>query len=215
MTSGGPEARGAVLVLEQQGRLATLWLDQPPRNPTNYAFFSQLARLVREELARLALDGLVVRGRGRHFSSGADVMELKRHVLERPRGATLAELHDSSATLLGLERLPYPVIAAVDGCCLGSGLELALACRYRLATPSALFALPELSFDLMPGCGATVRLPRLVGIGRALDLIFSGRTLTAEEARAWGLIDAVVPRAELGESAYRLARRLTGHASAA
>ena len=99
-------------------------------------------------------------------------------------------------------------MAAVGGCCLGSGLELALACRWRVAAANAVFALPETSFDLMPGCGGTVRLPLLVGRGRAVELLLSGRFVDAAEAREIGLVDAVVDRRDLLAAARRLVERV-------
>ncbi len=99
-------------------------------------------------------------------------------------------------------------MAAVGGCCLGSGLELALACRWRIAAANAVFALPETSFDLMPGCGGTVRLPSLVGRGRAVDLVLSGRFVDAGEAREIGLVDAIVDRRDLLAAARRLVERV-------
>ena len=155
----------------------------------------------------LDVAGLVVRGRGRHFSAGADVPRLCRLAASRAPD-TLDVLAANSAAFTSLERLPYPTVAAIDGVCLGSGLELALACRWRIATPSALFASPEAEFGLIPGCGGSVRLPERIGTGAALDLFLSARHLDAEEAFRLGLVDALLPRADLGPAASRLVRRL-------
>jgi len=95
------------------------------------------------------------------------------------------------------------VVAAISGCCLGAGLELALACHYRVSAPSAVFSLPEATFGLMPGCGGTVRLPALVGVGRAIELSLSGRTIGADEALACGLVDMVVEKKALLSTAVR------------
>lgn len=190
------------LALVEEGDVATLLLDAPPRNETNLALFDELSRLVERVLPSLRVRGLIVRGRGRHFSSGANLDELRRAVAD----ALPASLDEHSAALSALEALPYPTVAAVDGCCLGSGLELALACRFRVATPRTLFAAPEATFGLMPGCGATVRLPALVGTGRAIELMLTGRAVEAPEALALGLVDAVAPRESLGEAAARLLR---------
>lgn len=196
--------------LDARGPIATLVLDAPPNNRTDRAFFAALGTLVADVLPRLDVAGLVIRGAGRHFSSGADVDELRARVAAGPADAVRDELVAHAAALTALERLPYPVVAAIDGCCLGSGLELALACRARVATDRALLGLPESTFGLMPGCGGTVRLPALVGRGPAMDLALTGRFVDAPEAAALGLVDAVVPRAGLDEAARRMVRFLAG-----
>jgi enoyl-CoA hydratase/carnithine racemase len=185
------------LELRVEDHLAWLVLDSPPRNETSHGFFQTLRRLAREVLPGLDVLGLIVHGRGRHFSSGADVVELRRLLLSSGPGRVPDFLAENVDTLLAMERLPFPVVAAVHGACYGSGLELALCCHYRVATPRAVFSLPEVSFGLMPGCGGSVRLPRLVGRARALELILSGRSLLADEARALGLVDLLAERHEL------------------
>jgi enoyl-CoA hydratase/carnithine racemase len=194
--------------LQVEGTVASLILDGPPRNVTDRAFFEALAGLVRDVLPRLDVLGLVVRGRGRHFSAGAEVEELRARVVDGPLDAVHAELSAHADALAALERLPYPVVAAIDGCCLGSGLEVALACRARIATDGALLGLPEVTFGLMPGCGGTVRLPERVGVGAAMDLALTGRFVDAGEALAMGLVDAVVPRERLATAAERMVRFL-------
>lgn len=195
------------VVLEREDGIARLVLDAPPRNETGAAFFRALAALL-PALRGLPLRGLVVHGSGRHFSSGADVETLRNGLLGETPALDAATLASATLTFQALAELPYPVVAAVGGCCLGSGLELALACRFRVAAENAVFALPETTFGLMPGCGGTVRLPRLLGPGRAVELLLSGRTLDAGEALAVGLVDAVVPRRGLLAAARRLAGRV-------
>ena len=187
---------GARLRLSVAGPVAYLTLDAPPRNAIDRAFFRQLATLSRDELPHLPVRGLVVHGEGRHFSSGADIAELDALIARSVPGDE--GLWDQAlADLAALEALPYPVVAAVRGCCLGVGMELALACHYRVAAERAVFALPEATFGLLPGCGGTVRLTELTGPATAMELILTGRTILADEARALGLVDRVVPRREL------------------
>ena len=88
----------------------------------------------------------------------------------------------------------------IRGCCLGAGMELALACHYRIAEKNAVFSLPEVTYDLMPGCGGTIRLPKLIDKGKAVEMILSGHTVLADEAKALGLIDRVVPK-KMGQRA--------------
>ncbi len=192
------------LALERHGRFAALVLAAPPRNATDRALFQELSVLTREVLPGLDVDGLVVRGAGRHFSSGADLDELRRSGASADIEPAL--LADAQA-LHEIESLPYPTVAAIDGACLGSGLELALACRFRLATPSALLGLPESTFGLLPGCGGTVRLTEVVGAQKAIELVLTGALLGAEDARSAGLVDALVPRSELQAAAERLCAR--------
>ena len=190
------------LTLETRDDIATLYLDAPPKNEMTGAFFEEFNEMAGDVLPRLGNRGIVVRGRGRHFSSGADVEALRRGELHR--------FLRNREGFSNLEGLPCPVVAAVDGACFGSGLELALACHLRVATPSALLGLPEVTFGLMPGCGGTIRLRETIGLGPALDLVLTGRFLSAREALEVGLVDAVVPRGELEDAARCLVVRLAG-----
>lgn len=197
------------LRLEREGDVATLWLDAPPRNETDLALFDALARLCAGTLPGLGARGLVVAGRGRHFSSGANVAELRRAAQGLGAEAIAQVLRAHRDALCALEALPYPVVAAIDGCCLGSGFELALACGHRVASTRALLGLPESTFGLMPGCGGTVRLAERVGPGPALELVLTGRSLQADEALRLGAVDAVVAPQALHATAAELARRLS------
>ena len=195
------------LAVEQDGGIGRLVLDAPPRNEMDHAFFRAFAALT-GTLGELPVRGLVVHGAGRHFSSGADVAALKAGVDGALPSLAAEALLEATASFQAIAQLPYPTVAAVSGCCLGSGLELALACRWRVAAANAVFALPETSFDLMPGCGGSVRLPLLVGRGRAAELLLSGRFVDAAEALEIGLVDAVVDRRDLLAAARRLVERV-------
>jgi len=107
-----------------------------------------------------------------------------------------------------LERAPKPVIAAINGYAFGGGCELALACHVRLASENAVFGLPEVSLGIIPGYGGTQRLPRLIGTGRALEIILSGRRVKADEAERIGLVNRVVPREQLLEEVVKLAEAM-------
>lgn len=184
------------------GPVAELLLDRPPDNRMDAAFFDALAEICLLHLPGLDAAGLVVRGVGRHFSSGADLGELRGRA---GQPGLAAELERNSRAFAALEALPYPVVAAIGGACLGSGLELALACRRRVAAENAVLALPEAEHGLLPGCGGTVRLARRLGAAPAARLIFGATRLGAEEARALGLVDEVVPRGALVARARALA----------
>jgi len=200
---------GAGITLERRGDLAHLVLDRPPRNAMDSALFAELRRIATEELPRLDVVGLVVLGRGRHFSSGADVEEILASLAEVDEATALEALRGNRAAVDALGQCPFPVVAAVSGCCFGSALELALGCHVRIAARNALLAMPEVQHGLMPGCGGTIRLPLLVGRGRAMSLILTGRALSAEEALDVGAVDQVVDRAALVAAAESFARDKT------
>jgi enoyl-CoA hydratase/carnithine racemase len=195
------------LVLRQEAGVAHLVLNAPPRNEMDSAFFGELARLRADVFPGLRVRGMVVHGAGRHFSSGAKVEELEAMLQETDAASDAPFLVENVKNFLALESLPFPVVAAIGGCCFGAGMELALACHYRIAAPRATFALPEAGFGLMPGCGGTVRLTRLVGRGKAVEMVLGGQTMLADEALCVGLVDAVVDRKELLKAAGRFVRR--------
>ena len=123
-------------------------------------------------------------------------------VIGNERSPSWCEIH--SEHFQALRDLPYPVVAAVSGCCLGSGFELALACTARVASENAFFALPESQHGLIPGCGGTVNLTELIGFRKAMTLVLSGELISAAQALDLGLVDIVVKRKELMSTAERL-----------
>ena len=186
------------LHLHREANIFYLELIAPPANQTDSIFFQELADIIPQLYDdSKKIRGLIIYGQGRHFSSGANIDELKEQITKRDE-QTSAELMSRSVNLFNkLAELPYPVIAAIQGCCMGSGLELALACHYRVATKNALFSLPETTYDLMPGCGATIRLPRLVGLANAIKIILSGNSFLASDGFEIGLIDHIADKKSL------------------
>ncbi len=185
------------------GRLA---LDNPPSNPMDGPFFRELSSCIESILQGAGVDGIVVHGTGRHFSSGADLDWL----LESVRANGVAGERDgvietNLSTFRSLYGLPLPTVAAIRGVCIGSGLELALACRARVAAKGAVLGLPESTFGLMPGCGGVRMLADLAGMARAMGLALTGNTFSADEALQWGIVDEVVPASRLMERAVALA----------
>ncbi len=166
--------------LDIDGTVAVVTIDNPPVNATSHAVRAGLvAALDAAEAAGVAR--IVLTGAGRTFVAGADAREFN----QPPRDPLLPDL------VTRIERSPVPVIAALNGATLGGGLELALACRARIAAPGAVLGLPEVTLGVVPGAGGTQRLPRLIGLAPALDLIAEGRTIKAQEALALGLVDAL------------------------
>jgi enoyl-CoA hydratase/carnithine racemase len=151
---------------------------------------------------------LIITGSGRAFQAGADIKELSAM-------SPVALLRWNEAVLRNhqlIEKLRQPVIAAINGIAMGGGLELALACCMRVAVEGAKLALPEVKLGLLPGTGGTQRLPRLIGKARAYELLLTGKTLTAEEAKDIGLVNQVVPRGEAVTAAAEVARQIMANA---
>jgi len=192
------------LTLEREGDVGRLVIDGPPRNELTFEVFDAFVEIVDDVLPTLDVAGLIITGRGRHFSSGSIVNELieRAGVNGNESSPSWCEIH--SDHFRALRRLPYPVIAAVAGCCLGSGLELALSCTARVAADNALFALPESQHGLIPGCGGMVNLTELIGFRKAMTLILGGELLDAAQALELGLVDVVVPRKDVMATAKRL-----------
>ena len=189
--------------LEARGRVAILTLDRADRlNTLSPEMLDSLAARLDELEADDGIGAVVVTGDGdKAFSAGADV-SLVREASPLEARAFAARGH---ATLDRIESLRTPVIAAVNGYALGGGCELALACDIRLASDRAQIGLPEVTLGIFPGWGGTQRMPRLIGPGRAKELIYTGRRVGAEEALAIGLVNGVHPHDELLDAALELA----------
>jgi enoyl-CoA hydratase len=189
------------LIALELDRVARLELANPPLN----LFTAELVRQLRAALARIAaaddVRAVVVTGGGeRAFSAGSHVGEFEDQAGEAGR-----ERHQLDQDVWRqLAELPMPTIAAIEGHCLGGGLELALCCDFRIASETARLGLPEVKLAVIPGSGGTQRLPRVVGATRAKELILTGRVLTATEAEAIGLVNRVVPAGEAVAAAREL-----------
>ncbi len=167
----------------------TVWLDNPPVNAVDAAMIETIQRELGQpgEATRV----VVLRGRGvRAFSVGADVRDFANG------DGSLAAAIQQTANLI--ETAPVPVVAAIQGFCLGGGLELALACDLRIATEDSSLGFPEVRLGLMPGGGGTQRAPRLIGPGRAKWMMMSGDRIPAVKAQVWGLVEFVVESLDEG-----------------
>lgn len=198
------------LLLDRDGAVAVLTINRPKvLNALNTQTLDELRRAVLELKHDVAVRAVILTGAGeKSFVAGADINELavqtpvqgKEHAL---RGQHVFDL---------VENMGKPVVAAVNGYALGGGCELAMACTIRIAADSARFGQPEINLGLTPGYAGTQRLPRLVGKGVALDLLLTGRQITAAEALHIGLVSRVVPAAELMTDARALASELAAKA---
>jgi enoyl-CoA hydratase len=198
------------VLLERDGPLATLTINRPDRlNALNAATVDELRQALLELRRDEAVHAIVVTGAGeKAFVAGADIAELAG--LTPVTAKRLAERGQHVFDLI--EMLGKPVVAAINGFALGGGCELALACTLRIASDRARLGQPEVNLGLMPGYGGTQRLTRLVGRGRALDLLLRGHQIDAAEAYRIGLVDRVVPAAEVLSTARSLALELAGKA---
>jgi enoyl-CoA hydratase/3-hydroxyacyl-CoA dehydrogenase len=171
--------------------IETVWLNNPPVNAVNREIIDTLWTAF--EILGDDVRAVVLRGRGdRAFSAGADITGFVGGSSDGDRPAGIQPVADL------IEAAPVPVIAAIHGYCLGGGLEIALACDFRIATRDAQLGFPEVNLGLLPGGGGTQRAPRLISPGRAAWLIMSGERIDAETAADWGLVEFVVDDLEDG-----------------
>ena len=193
--------------LKRVEEFALITLNRPEAlNALSFALIRELARAL-DEVAASDARALLVTGAGaKAFCAGADIRELTgRALADQKRGVELGQ-----ATFAKLDRLPMPSVAIINGYAFGGGLELALACTFRLATRSAKMGLPEIKLGLVPGYGGTQRLPRVVGEARALEMIMTGRTVDAEEAARFGLVNRLVDGDPVA-AGVAFAREFSGH----
>lgn len=183
----------------------TGWLifSDPPGNPMSLDFFDELGQRINEILSFPLPKALIITGSHRHFSSGARIDELLQK-------ATPGHFIRHSAIIAALMKINIPVLAAIRGVCVGSALELAMHCHYRICTREAVFALPESTFSLMPGLGGISRMMQLAGKSIAMELILTGRTFSADEALQSGIVDAVVPKENFRDFVLHLTSNLPG-----
>ncbi len=184
--------------------IATLTIDRPEvKNALYLDTVAQLREALRALAADPAVGALIVTGAGETaFVSGADINSIR----QRGRDDGLAAIN--SSLFSEIERFPRPTIAAINGYALGGGCELALACDIRIASETAKFGQPELGLGIIPGAGATQRLPRIIGMGRAKHLILTGDIIEAKQALEWGLVTAITPASQLQIRARELAKKI-------
>jgi enoyl-CoA hydratase/carnithine racemase len=199
-------AEDLVLTDVRADGVATLRLNRPPMNALSQALLGEIAEASRDLGDDPGVKAVVVLGGEKAFAAGADITEFGDQESAKKIEKSFRAAFD------GVAAIPRPVIAAVNGFALGGGLELAMSCDLRIAGDRAKVGQPEILLGIIPGAGGTQRLPRLVGPARAKELIWSGRQVKAEEALAIGLVDRVVPAAELEEQALAWAAELAAGA---
>lgn len=184
------------LLTELEEGLLLITINRPDKlNALNSTVIDELAAAIDDVYTNPAIKGVVITGAGeKAFVAGADISEFS--TLNQAGGEALAR-KGQSLVFDRIEQAPKPIVAAVNGFALGGGCELAMACHFRLASENARFGQPEVNLGLVPGYGGTQRLTRLTGKGKAMELMMSGQMMTAAEALQWGLVNYVVPPAEL------------------
>jgi len=195
--------------VERRNAIAVVTINRADKlNALNADIVAQLGERMREVAQDSAVRGVILTGAGeKAFVAGADIGEL----------AQMSPLSGIQVSRAGqdvfrfIETMRKPVVAAINGFALGGGLELAIACHIRIASESAKLGLPEVKLGIIPGYGGTVRLPRLVGRGRALELILTGEMIDAQEAYRIGLVNRVVPQAELIATAEALLTKVAAN----
>lgn len=185
--------------------IATITIDHPPLNLIDLVLLNEL----REQLSKLREDrnvwAIILTGAGdRAFVGGMDVRQFTSTILEVPCQVSI----QGQATMNFIENLGKPTIAAINGVAIGGGLELAIACTFRIGTPKSRFASPEIKLGITPGFGATQRLPRLIGISKAMEMLLTGDQIDAEKALTWGILNQLVEENELIHAARNLAHRI-------
>jgi enoyl-CoA hydratase len=199
--------------------IATVSLNRPGKSN---AFHGEMWLALEEAAQSIKLDpsirAVILTGKGKSFCGGLDINRAASEGIylgSRTLRPGFETLHYLSSVFTLFERLPVPVIAAVNGGCIGLGMELALVCDIRLAAENAVFSIPEVVFGLVPDCGGTQRLPRLVGPAVARELIYTGRRINAAEALRIGLVNHIYPPEELMKEALKMASEIASNSKEA
>ncbi len=191
--------------VSQDGSLATVTLNNSPRNVLTLSLMAELETVVDELGKNGAVKAIVLTGSGPLFVAGADIKVIAS-ITSTEGGEQLAR--QGQALFSKIEQMHKVVIAAINGFCLGGGLELAMACHIRIAGDRVRMGQPEINLGIIPGFGGTQRLPRLVGQAKAIELILTGDMINAEEAKRIGLVNKVVPEAEVLKQATGMAKKI-------
>jgi enoyl-CoA hydratase/carnithine racemase len=192
--------------------IARITLHNPPANTITGSVLKELEQVLSDIEQDDYVRAVIVTGSGRFFCAGADIHELTR--LNSSHAGTDFALH-GQALFNHMERCDKPVLAAINGICVGGGLELALACHLRIASSGASLGLPEIKLGLIPGFGGTQRLSRVVGASKAAEMLLTGDTVTADEACKIGLVSRVVAADELMTQSDAIASMIAARGTAA
>jgi enoyl-CoA hydratase len=191
--------------LEKKDRIAVITMNRPEkRNALNAEVRRELFNVLKSIDSDKKIRSLIITGAGEAFIAGADIQAMKNYTVEE----AVESSRQGSRVFSYIEKMRIPVIAAINGWALGGGLELALACDIRICSDNAQFGQPEIKIGILPGYGATIRLPRIIGVARAKEMIYFGKIITAKEAEKIGLVTQVTTPSDLMEKVMELAQKL-------
>jgi enoyl-CoA hydratase len=186
-------------------RIATITIQRPPANALSSGLLRELSSVLDEIETNEEVRAIIVHGEGRFFSAGADIKEFT----SIQTGEDFSNLAKYGQDLFDrMERFPKPIIAAIHGAALGGGLEIAMACHFRLVSETAKLGLPELQLGLVPGFAGSQRLPKFVGTARAAEMLFTSDPITGLEAVQFGLANHAYPEEQVLENAYKIAKKI-------
>ena len=200
------------LTYEIENRINIISINRPKKlNALNIETFSEIDSAIKSSVANSEVRIIIITGVGdKAFVAGADISEFVNFTMEQA-----FELSESGHKVLTetIEKCPKPIIAAINGYALGGGLEIAMACHLRIASENSKMGLPEVSLGLIPGYGGTQRLPQLIGKGRALDMIMTGKMIDVDQALTYGLINYKTSQSELMDFVKHLANKILSNSS--
>lgn len=197
--------------IRADGPVAVVTIENPPANALSNAVIQELGAVADQVSKESLYKACVLTGAGRFFIAGADIKELSE--MDLTKGHMTSQ--SGQRILNFIELMDKPWVVAINGPCLGGGLELALACHIRVAGENAKLGLPEINLGIIPGFGGTQRLPRLVGTGKAYEMILTGEMILGTEAHGIGLVDRVVSDGEVLNEAMTLAQKIASHGAPA
>ena len=194
-----------IITFEIINNIGVIYLNNVPHNYLEDPEFINLNK-IQEWIADNELKGLIFTGKGRHFSAGAD----KDKLFELASGNENLKdkIAKGSEILKFISDIEIPTFAAIKGACFGAGFEIALACHIRVCSEKSIFAFPEVNLNIMPGLNGTVRLPGLVGIGNAVEILLSGDIINSEKAREMKLVSHIVPSKEVFDFSFSLLNKM-------
>ncbi len=193
------------ITCDVENKIAILQIDNPPANALSTQVINELSNTLDSLTERDDTKVIVITGKGKFFCAGADIKEIAK--INSAKEAKEFS-HLGQGLIKKMLNLQKPIIAAINNVCLGGGLELAMACHIRIATDNARLGLPEIALGIIPGFGGTQLLPRLVGIGKSIEMILTGEPVLAKDIRELGLVNHVVPEARLISETKEIARKI-------
>ncbi|SFE53501.1 enoyl-CoA hydratase [Alteribacillus iranensis] len=198
--------------VEVEESYAIVYINNPPANALNTETIRELSSCIDHLASQENVKAILLTGEGKFFIAGADIKEFQDGFNKAEVGKTMAE--EAQAVFQKIENLSIPVIAAINGACLGGGLELAMSCHMRIASHEAVIGQPELNLGLIPGFGGTQRLPRLTNKAKALELILLSKNVKGEEAEKLGIVNKSVDKEDVLQEARQWAETIATQKSA-